>query len=81
MRTTMNLKEEVYIQLKHLALTAGRPMGDVASELMEAALAMVSKNARKTKNTSFELPVLPVARGRGVVTDDFVNQLREQEGI
>ncbi len=81
MRTTMNLTDEAYLQLKHLALTAGRPMGDVASELIEKALKVMPR-VKKQSNNDFVVPRLPKKKGnRQVVTNEFINMLREQEGI
>lgn len=83
MRTTMNLRDDIYLQLKHFALTTGKPMGDVASELLEKALNAVPQ-IKKKQSKKFTLPVLPVftpKEGARVITNEFINQLREEEGI
>ena len=82
MRTaiTIDIDRHVFAAAEVLAKKEGRPVGQVASELLREALeARTRQTAPETPREWYGFRPLPP---RGVVvTDDFVNELRDELGV
>ena len=85
MRTTLDLDDDLLLAAKELARREGKTAGEVVSELVRQALAQRQPPARPGKAGAGPKGFLgfrPLPRtGSVVVTNELVNQLREQEGI
>ena len=81
MRTTLNIDDDVLVAAKELARRERKTAGEFVSELMREALrarANPSATGRSKRNLyGFE----PIPAGSAVVTNDLVDQLREELGI
>jgi hypothetical protein len=72
MRTTVDLEEDVLMAAKELARQQGVTIGRVVSDLVRQAL-----THRPAGATRQGIPLFPVQPKAGVVTQEFVNQLRD----
>jgi hypothetical protein len=85
MRTTLDLDDDLLLAAKELARREGKTAGEVVSELVRQALAERQAPPRRGKAGSRPKEFLgfrPLPRtGSTVVTNELINQLREQEGI
>ena len=89
MRTTLDIADDVLFAAKEVAKREKKPLGAVISDLARRAFADRSAPAWAKANAptlgdgawlaSYGIAPLP-SRG-GLVTNELVNQLREQEGI
>jgi hypothetical protein len=84
MKTTIDIPDALYRRAKIRAAQQGTTLKQLVLDSLEQGLG--SKPAPgHPKAASFEVNEIgfPVLRrqGKGVVTNEFVNQLREQEGI
>jgi len=76
MRTTLDISDDVLFAAQQLAQHTCKPVGQVIDELLRQALGHA--------NSSVEADAAPYATlpSRGaVVTNEWIEQLREQEGI
>ena len=73
MRTTLNIDEDVLLAAKEIAKQRGATVGEVLSELARQAL--THESATTTRN---DLPIFPIQPDAGIVTLEFVNQLRDE---
>ena len=78
MRTTLTIDDDVLLAAKELARRQRRSAGSIISELARRALTMPVEN--HPSDTAF-LGFEPLPRGCGVVTNESVDQIREEEGI
>lgn len=78
MRTTLDIEEDVLLAVKELARHENTTAGKVVSRLVRKGLTGQVPKSRKIiyKNG---IPVLP-SRGR-IITNEFIDQIREEEGI
>jgi hypothetical protein len=76
MRTTLDLDQDILDTARALAAASNKAMGKVVSELARRGL---EKSPRKWKSRQ-GVPVLPKRPGARV-TNDFINRLREEEGV
>ena len=74
MRTTVDLDEDVLLAVKHRARAEHRSAGAVLSELARQALTV----APAASAESF-LGFRPLPKRGGVVTNELIDQLREEE--
>ena len=74
MRTTLDLDEDVLLAVKHRARAEHRSAGAVLSEL--ARMALTESPAASTE--SF-LGFQPLPRRGGVVTNELIERLRDEE--
>ena len=93
MRTTLDIADDVLFAAKDFARRDGKTIGQVLSELARRALQMphaAELNAPGQGGTTAptepdarlaQMGIRPLPSRGGVVTNDTVNQLREQEGI
>ena len=80
MRATIDIDRHVLAAAEALAAEEGRPVGQVVSELLREALAVKARQAApEPPRERYGFRPLPP---RGVVvTDDFVNELRDELGV
>jgi hypothetical protein len=76
MRTTLDLDDDVLEAARALAAMRKQTMGKVVSELVRQGL---HQPPTRLKNRD-GVPVLPKRSGV-VVTNEFINRLREEQGI
>ncbi len=92
MRTTLDIADDVLFAAKDFARRDGKTIGQVLSELARRALQMPHAAELNAPAQGTSAPTEPDARlalmgirplpsRGGAVTNDTVNQLREQEGI
>ncbi|MFU8832723.1 MAG: CopG family transcriptional regulator [Wenzhouxiangella sp.] len=81
MRTTLDIDDEVLAAAKELARRRGTTAGRVVSELLRRALTeSVVKSGQVGESEAF-YGFRPFPSRGGIVTDDCVEQLRDQESI
>ena len=73
MRTTIDIEDDVLLAAKELARQRGKTLGQVLSALVREAL-----TRKPPVSTKHGLPLFPVQPDAGVVTLEFVNQLRDE---
>jgi hypothetical protein len=73
-RTTVDLDEDVLLAVKHRARTERRSVGAVLSELARQAL-----TASPPASTESFLGFQPLPKRGGVVTNELIDHLREEE--
>jgi hypothetical protein len=88
MRTTLDIADDVLFAAKEVARRDKKTLGQIASELMRRGLSNGATQGVATPTDTDETDArvralgfrtLP-ARG-GIVTNELINRLREQEGI
>lgn len=78
--TTIDIDGQVFAAAEALAKKEGRPVGQVVSELLREALEVKTRQtAPETPRERYGFRPFP-ARGV-VVTNDFVNELRDELGV
>ena len=81
MRTTLNIDTELLLAAKELAEREHKTAGQVVSELLRQALRTRAVQTRKKGQSSKDnFGFLPVPSRGGVVTNQHINQLREELG-
>jgi len=73
MRTTLNIEEDVLLAAKEIARQKGMTVGRVLSDLARKSLTRKSSVMKKDG-----LPLFPIQTDAGIVTLEFVNQLRDE---
>jgi hypothetical protein len=73
-RTTLDIDEDVLLAVKHRARAEHRSAGAVLSELARMAL-----TASAPESTESFLGFQPLPKRGGVVTNELIDQLREEE--
>ncbi|HWQ15162.1 MAG TPA: hypothetical protein VNL77_20355 [Roseiflexaceae bacterium] len=73
MRTTLDLEEDVLLAAKVIAQQWGILLGKVISDLVRQAL--TGPGSAATRNG---VPLFPVRPGAGIVTEELVNQPRDE---
>lgn len=93
MRTTLDISDDVLFAAKDFARRDGKTVGQVVSELARRALQMpataVTVDGAPTTSAHEDtqslrlrqMGIWPLPSRGGVVTNDTVNALREQEGV
>ena len=76
MRTTLDLDDDVLEAARALAKLRHQTMGKVVSELVRQGLHQPPAKLKSREG----IPVLPKRSGM-VVTNEFINRLREEQGI
>lgn len=79
MRTTLKIDDDVLAAAKELARRQGRTAGAVLSDLARRALTMAVRGELSV--TSNETGFDPLPPRGGIVTNELVDRLREDEGI
>ena len=73
MRTTLDIEEDVLLAAKEIARQRGTTVGQVLSDLARKSLTRKYSVSKK-----HGLPLFPIQPDAGVVTLEFVNQLRDE---
>lgn len=95
MRTTLDIADDVLFAAKDYARRDKKTLGEVISEWGRSALkasqaAPKSRNVKKRTMSEAEMDAkfralgwvtLPHREGTGIVTNEMVNRIREEEGI
>ena len=81
MRTTLDIDNDVLATAKELARREGKTAGQLASELMREALRARRRPAATGKPRRDLYGFKPIPAGGAVVTNDLVDQLREEVGV
>ena len=92
MRTTLDISDDVLFAAKDFARRDGKTVGQVVSELARRALQMPAGSAVQAPDAQsapdtpghqrlLQMGIRPLPSRGGVVTNDTVNALREQEGV
>lgn len=78
MRTTLDIDEDVLLAVKELARHGKTTAGKVISRLARKGL---NGDAQKSRKITYRngVPILPT-RGR-IITNELIDQIREEEGI
>lgn len=80
MRTTLDIDDDVLLAAKALARrdgeTAGKTLSKLARQALQQGQAVVVAAQAKAR-----YGIEPFASRGGIVTDDLVNRLRDEEGI
>lgn len=86
MRTTLDIADDVLFAARALARRQGQSLGVAVSALARRAISEMAAATRA--NDAFvddaalaALGIAPLPRRGGIVTDELVERLREQEGI
>lgn len=84
MRTTLDIADDVLLAAKEVARREKRTVGEVVSELARSALVAPERGApprrgARQRLARFGIQPLP-ARG-GIVSNELIDRLRDQEGI
>jgi hypothetical protein len=81
MRTTLDIQDDVLAAAKELARRQRRSVGEVISSLAKQALTAPVETAARVSEPRAVYGFKPFpARGR-LVTNDLIDQLREDEGL
>ena len=75
MRTTLSIDDDVLAAAKHLAKRGSRSIGEVISDLARQGLTNARVNGTFMRNG---VPLLPVMAENMPVTQELVNQLRDE---
>ncbi len=79
MRTTLNIDEDVLAAAKELARRQRKTAGKLASELMREALQNRAKEAATVAKGRHGFR--PIPAGRSPVSNELVNEMRDELGI
>ena len=79
MRTTLDIDDDVLMAAKELAKAAQKTAGQVISELVRKSLTAAPTYTVEESKAVYGIRPFP-HRG-GIVTNEMINKIREQEGI
>lgn len=80
MRTTLNIADDVLIAVKERARREKRSAGDLLSDLARQALTARGRGEASRQGDSF-FGFRPLPRRGGTVSNDLIDQLRDEEGV
>lgn len=85
MRTTLDIADDVLFAAKDLARRDRKTLGQVVSELARRALTQANYPANAPVSSTSErlapYGITPLPGRGGMVTNELVNRLRDEEGI
>lgn len=87
MRTTLDIADDVLLAAKEVARREKRTVGEVVSMLARSSLlrppsaAPGGKVSKSTAQKLARLGITPLPRRGGIVTEELINRIREEEGI
>jgi predicted mannosyl-3-phosphoglycerate phosphatase (HAD superfamily) len=88
MRTTINLDDDIYYTTKHIASHENKTAGEVLSQLARLGLQIQATSSSAINETTkfdrelADLGLIPYAAQNGkIVTNQLVNDMRDEEGI
>jgi hypothetical protein len=79
MRTTLDIAEDVLQAAKERARRENKTAGEVISELARAALTAPVTKASKASEPRSHYGIRPFPKRGGIVTNELVNRLREED--
>jgi hypothetical protein len=83
-RTTLDIADDVLLAAKEVARREKRTIGEIVSELARSALIAPERHAaprRGTKQRLARFGIQPLPARGGIVSNQLIDQLRDQEGI
>ena len=84
MRTTLDIADDVLFAAKEIARQDGKTLGQVISELVRQAFAQKPGALGSAQVASEPLAfygIQPLAKRGGVVSNELIDRLRDEEGI
>jgi negative regulator of replication initiation len=81
MRTTLDIDDPVLKALKELARREGKTAGELASDLIRRALSQPAATGVKEPAARYGFRPFPATASEDRVTNDQVNELRDDLGI
>ena len=80
MRTTLDIDDDLLVEIKEIANRQSKSAGAVASDLIRQSLTTGHREGFDDSADEFEAKFgfRPFANSHGVVTDEIVNRLREE---
>ena len=79
MRTTLDIADDVLQAAKERARRENKTVGEVISELARAALTAPAVKAEKVAEPRSHYGIRPFPKRGGVVTNELINRLREDD--
>ena len=79
MRTTLDIDDDILMAAKELAKSAHKTAGQIISELVRKSLTATPTYAVEEPKATYG--IRPFPRRGGIVTNEMINKIREQEGI
>ncbi len=79
MRTTLDIDDDVLMAAKELAKSADKTAGQIISELVRKSLTAAPNFAVEEPKAIYG--IRPFPRRGGIVTNEMINKIREEEGI
>ena len=79
MRTTLDIDDDILTAANELAKVAHKTAGQVISELARKSLTAAPAYAVEEPKAIYG--IRPFPRRGGIVTNEMINKIREQEGI
>ena len=81
MRTTLDIDSDVLIAAKELAKRERKTAGKLVSDLMREALRARADSAGDARARRSRYGFKPIPAGGSVVTNDLVDELRDELGV
>ncbi len=81
MRTTLDIDDDLLLATKELARRERRTAGEVVSRLLRAALTQRPVEADRIAEPAPAHGFRPLPANGQIVTNEWVNRLRDEEGI
>jgi hypothetical protein len=81
MRTTLDIDDPVLRAVKELARREGRTAGEVATDLIRRALSQPAATGVQESPAHYGFRPFPATASEDRVTNDQVNQLRDDLGV
>ena len=81
MRTTLNIDGDVLIAAKELARRERKTAGELVSDLMREALRARADSAGEARARRSRYGFKPIPAGGSVVTNELVDELRDELGV
>ena len=81
MRTTLDIDGDVLIAAKELARRERKTAGELVSDLMREALRARAGSSGETRAQRGLYGFMPIPTGGAVVTNELVDELREELGV
>ena len=79
MRTTLDIDDDVLMAAKEIAKATHKTAGQVISELARKSLTAIPTDAVEEPKAVYG--IRPFPRRGGIVTNDMINKIREEQGI
>ena len=80
MRTTLDIDDDVLLAVKEIAKREAKSAGAIASALLRKAISGGPDKEEGVKEPQVRYGFQPFARRGGIVTNEVIDQLREEVG-